>query len=104
MNDRKIELDYFEAGSGFHTNLTHQMNRAEFSAQGHERVTNAMQAAIEHIAKKNDLRFGVGGGHLGEIEHYLNTKYEDRHDLLPKEREFITSSLEKHFGAEKETS
>ena len=104
MNDRKLELHHFEPNSRFHSDLVHQMNRAELSEQGHARVMNAMRAAVENAAKKNSLQYGVGGNHIDEMRHFLDTHYEGRHDLLPKEKEFIASHLEHHYGAEREAA
>jgi hypothetical protein len=96
MSERKITADSFQKGS-FHDALHSGMHRAELSEQGRERVTAAMQAAVQHIEKKHDLQYGVGGNHFDEITHFLDTKYDARHELKPKERETLTSALRQHY-------
>lgn len=97
MNDLKITPHSFDHGS-FHDALNHQMHRAEISEQGRDRVNDAMKAAIAHVAHKEDLRNGVGGHHVDEALHFMDTFYEGRHDLQPKERELIESTFRTHFG------
>lgn len=80
------------------------MFRANLSREGHERVLGAMQAAIGHVAEKKGLQYGVSGKHLDTALGFLDKHYENRHDLKPHEREFIKSTLEKHYGIESESA
>lgn len=103
MSERKITAESFDRGS-LRTTLDTHMYRSGLSDQGRERVNSAVQAAIEHVAKEHELRRGVGGNHMEDIQHFLNNRYEDRHLLQPKERAVIESALHQHYGIEKQAA
>jgi len=77
------------------------MHRAGLSDNGRERVVGALQAAIEHVAKKHDLSYGVGGNHIDEALHYVDKTYHSDSNrsnyLTPKERSFLEATLRSHY-------
>lgn len=78
--------------------FTHLQHVADLSPQGKERVNEAMLAALSHVEKRENLHLGMESKHLDEALHFLNTHYEGRHDLKPKERQVIEQSFKNHFG------
>ncbi len=101
MNERKITKDSLEHGS-LRTELSHQMHESEVSEKGRERVTAAVAAAIEHVAKKVGLQHGVGGNHLDEALRFLKTRYPERHQLKPNEHKAIEEALKRYFNIKEE--
>lgn len=101
MNDRKLTKENLERGSA-RERFSHLQHVAGLSEQGKGRVDEALKAALEHVEKKKDLRYGMQGQHVGMALDFLDKQYDGRHKLEDKERKIIETSLKDHFGIKPE--
>jgi hypothetical protein len=78
--------------------FTHLQNSAGLQEHGKARVDEAMKAAVAHVEKSEGLKLGMKGTHIGLAMKFLDTHYEGRRDLKPKELDVIERSFKSHFG------
>ncbi|MFA5997827.1 MAG: hypothetical protein WC814_00295 [Candidatus Paceibacterota bacterium] len=97
MNYGNLTHEHLERGQPREL-FTHLQNAAGLQEHGRARVDAALKAAIAHVEKKEDLKLGMKSHHIDMAMKFLDTHYEGRHDLKPKEREVIERSFKSHFG------
>jgi hypothetical protein len=57
-----------------------------------------MKAAVNYVAQKHDLRYGMQAHHIDTALDFLASKnYPGRHDLKPHERDLVAQSFQSHF-------
>jgi hypothetical protein len=101
MSDRKLTRENLERGPA-RERFNHLQHVAGLNEQSKRRVDEALKAALEHVEKKEDLRYGMQGRHVGMALDFLDTRYDGRHKLEDKERKTIETSLKDHFGIKPE--